>query len=276
MPIETNVDVDFKYFAPSIKPSVSRIFFRRLFLKLGYKFEYFWLYQMTSAFERELKNKIPDMENPLRTGELEASTRLMLTDQLIYPNNGVVLKFSYWFAGKYLGSAVNYNKINPSISMYWRMISWLQLAIRTELGLIFPYAGTSFTGFRTNFYLGGFNTMRAWGGKKLSPWIWICVDGDKDCERVHTGGRTMVLGNIEFRFRINRYIGIVTFLDVGDVQYDTLKFEPSLWNYSAGSGLRLKTPIGKFRIDLGYRINNPSNYEHEDRFGLHIGLGEAF
>jgi outer membrane protein assembly factor BamA len=233
------------------------------------------MWGISDSLMSELQRIYKDIRNPMRLGELEISTRLMLTDRFIEPNNGVALKFSYGVAGKALASHVNFHKFEPSITFYWRMVSWLQLAIRTEAGFVLPYGGTEFIGLQDTFYLGGYNSMRGWGGKKLAPWENICFQ-DGDCEQIHVGGNTLVLGNVEFRFKANRFISIVTFLDVGDVQKETLKIVPAAWNYSVGSGLRVHTPIGLFRVDFGVRVNDPEMYSSERRWGLHIGLGEAF
>ena len=140
---------------------------------------------------------------------------------------------------------------------------------------LFPYGESDYTTMWSNFFLGGFNTIRGWGGKKLAPWIEICVEKD-DCEIIEVGGKTMVLGNVELRLRTVEALYVVAFFDAGDVQLDTFTFKPGEWNYSAGGGLRYDTPVGKLRLDFGYRINDPEMYRHEPRWGLHLGLGEAF
>ncbi len=272
---KTDVEEDYQYFKPSITPSVSRLFFERLLFKLGYNFEYIIMWGISDEMLSELNRIYNDIINPMRLGELETTTRLMLTDRFIEPNNGTVLKLSYSIADKWLGSQVNFHKIEPSITVYWRIVHWLQFAIRAEAGLIFPFSGTEYIGMQNTFYLGGSNTIRGWGGKKLAPWETVCLSNG-DCDDIHLGGNTMVLGNAEFRFKVNRLVSVITFLDVGDVQKKTLTVKPDQWNYTVGSGLRIHTPIGLFRADLGIRVNNPDYYKQESRWGLHLGLGEAF
>jgi outer membrane translocation and assembly module TamA len=155
------------------------------------------------------------------------------------------------------------------------MIPRLQLATRAEVGFLFPFGETTDTGMWSNYFLGGYNTIRGWGGKKLAPSVEFCVESE-DCETLRIGGRTMVLGNVELRLLTVESLFVVAFLDVGDVQYGVLTFAPPEWNYSVGGGVRYDTPVGKVRLDFGYRVNDPAPYRDEPRWGIHLGLGEAF
>lgn len=274
--VETDVEENYKLFTPSCRPSVSRSFFKRLFVRLGYNIEYIMMYGIQSDILRQLQQQYEDLRSPIRLADLSAGVRLMLTDNVGEPNNGLVLKFTYWHSGEHLGSEVRYNKIQPTAIAYWRIAKWLQLAVRGELGFIYPFDNQQYTAIRPNFFLGGYNTVRGWGGKRLSPWVRVCNSAGEECEKIHLGGRTMVLANVELRFRVSKPVHVVLFADGGDVQYEVKTIVSKAWNYSAGSGVRLVTPIGKFRLDLGFRLNDPEYYKAEPRFGVHLGLGEVF
>ena len=86
----------------------------------------------------------------------------------------------------------------------------------------------------------------------------------------------MVLGNVELRAMTIPDLYLVAFFDVGDVQSGVAEYKPEKWNYTAGGGLRYDSPVGKIRVDFGYRINEPEPDWDEPRWGLHLGLGEAF
>jgi outer membrane protein assembly factor BamA len=275
--LQTDVEENYKLFSPSSRLSVSRNFFRHLNIRLSYNFEYIVLYGVDDFVMERLQRDYEDMRSPIRLAELNASARLWFTDTRDDPDNGAVFRFNYWHSGRYLASEVSYNKYSPSISTYWRIFPFLQVALHGEVGFIFPFGSADYSGIRANFFLGGHNTVRGWGGKRLAPWVRICADGaPRNCEKIWIGGKTMVQGNVELRFRMNDVVSAVVFLDLGDVQYDIRTIVPNDWNYSVGSGVRVSTPIGKIRFDVGFRLNEPPQYREERRFGVHLGLGEAF
>ena len=272
---DADIEEDYKFFGPTARLSVSRFFFERTLASLSYNFESYFVYESTSEWEAALTELYPDLRSPYLHGYIEAKYRIMLTDRLVDPRNGAVLELRYAFSDKSLGSDTRYNRFNPKLSLYWRIVPRLQLATRVEVGFLFPFGGTDITMQWSNFHLGGYNTVRGWGGGKLAPSVELCPR-ENDCETVRIGGRTMVLGNVEVRIRTVENLYVVAFVDGGDVQYDIFTFVPKAWNYSIGSGIRYNTPVGKLRFDLGYRLNNPPPYEDEPRWGFHLGLGEAF
>ncbi|MBN2340980.1 MAG: BamA/TamA family outer membrane protein [Deltaproteobacteria bacterium] len=275
--LQTDVEENYKLFSPSFRPSVSRTFFERLHIRLGYNLEYIVIYGLQDLFLQEIQRQYEDMRSPIRLADINVSTRLSFADNPTDPNNGVIFRFNFWHSGKYLGSEVAFNKIQPSVAAYWRPVSFFQLAVRSEFGFLYPINGPNYTGIRSNFFLGGYNTVRGWGGKRLAPWVRICVDAaEEECKKFWLGGKSMVLNNAEMRFTLSKVVDVVVFFDVGDVQYDTRTIVFKDWNYSVGSGIRINTAIGKFRFDVGYRLNETPNYLAEPRFGIHLGLGEAF
>jgi translocation and assembly module TamA len=63
---------------------------------------------------------------------------------------------------------------------------------------------------------------------------------------------------------------------VGDVQADELTWVPDEWNYSAGPGLRYDSPVGLFRLDVGFRLNDPGVFTDEPTWAAYFGFGETF
>src|SRR5690606_22272435 len=124
--------------------------------------------------------------------------------------------------------------------------------------------------FDLQYYLGGANTMRGWGQRQLAPYVVDCPP-DRSCQRIPVGGQTMLLGNFETRVRVWRDLWAIAFFDMGDVQSGTTTFEPAVWNYAAGPGLRYRSKIGVFRLDVGVRINDTPAHRAQPRWALHFG-----
>lgn len=105
------------------------------------------------------------------------------------------------------------------------------------------------------------------------------------------GGRTLLLANAEFRFKIAWIVGGALFADGGNVWANPgdmkLRNILSLSNgagyndmrYSVGAGLRFGTPIGPVRLDYGWKLRiaradqpDPTNDPGE----FHFSVGQAY
>lgn len=86
----------------------------------------------------------------------------------------------------------------------------------------------------------------------------------------------MLQGNLELRVRVVSMFSIIGFVDMGDVQAGVATWRPAQWNVSAGPGLRVDSPIGLVRLDVGFRLNEPGIYRDEPFWGIYFGFGETF
>jgi len=116
------------------------------------------------------------------------------------------------------------------------------------------------------FYAGGGGSVRGFPFEEVGP-----LDSRND----PLGGRSLVELSLELRVKITDTIGIVPFVDAGNV-YDTLI--PDLTDdrplrYGAGLGVRYYTPIGPLRFDVAVPINAR---ETDDAFEIYISLGQSF
>src|SRR5690606_18003175 len=149
-----------------------------------------------------------------------------------------------------------------------------------RVGMIFPFGDQPGAPIDMRQYLGGVSTVRGWGRRRLSPKVDDCEPGESPtvggCESIPVGGNTSVPGTVELRVLTIDSLWVAAFLDVGDVQAGVRQFEPSQWNYSVGGGLRYASPVGKFRLDVGVRLNETESSRGEPVWAVHFGLGEAF
>jgi translocation and assembly module TamA len=129
------------------------------------------------------------------------------------------------------------------------------------------------------YFSGGSTTQRGFGERRLAPSLVGDVDGTMRV--VPIGGAELIEANLELRKGLmtikGMRLGGVTFLDGGDVT------EPggvSIGNlhWAAGVGLRLFTPVGPVRADLGYRLNRTGAGEPDpgSPFAFHLSIGEAY
>ncbi|GHA92646.1 outer membrane protein [Algimonas arctica] len=113
------------------------------------------------------------------------------------------------------------------------------------------------------FYSGGGGSVRGYAFQGIGPF---------DDDDVPLGGRSLTEASIEGRARITDTIGVVGFLDAGNVSNTEY---PALDNFrlGAGVGLRYMTPAGPLRFDIATPLN-PS--DRDESVQVYISIGQAF
>lgn len=138
------------------------------------------------------------------------------------------------------------------------------LAARGRVGSIWG-AGREELPASTRFYAGGGGSVRGYGFQELGP-----LDEDND----PLGGRSVIEFGGEVRIRVTETIGVVPFVEGGNVYVDML---PEVYEfdfrYAAGLGLRYYTVIGPVRVDVAVPLDRR---ETDDPFQFYISLGQAF
>ena len=138
------------------------------------------------------------------------------------------------------------------------------LAVSTRLGVAGPYGDTADLVIEDRFKAGGSTTVRGYKEDHVGP---LDVDGNPQ------GGDLRILMNLEWRFPLYRWLGGVVFFDVGMVTPSVPDFAWSAFYPGVGSGLRITTPIGPIRLDVGYGLRQVRN---DDRFQVYLTVGQAF
>jgi outer membrane translocation and assembly module TamA len=122
------------------------------------------------------------------------------------------------------------------------------------------------------FFAGGDTTVRGFALDRLGTPEVIDADG------FPIGGNGVVILNAELRLRLMRSVGVVGFLDTGNVFKQATDLDLGRLRSAAGFGVRFQSPIGPIRVDLGFKINRqeipPGHLE--DLNAWHISLGQAF
>jgi outer membrane translocation and assembly module TamA len=138
------------------------------------------------------------------------------------------------------------------------------LALSTRFGIAAPYGGTADLVIEDRFKAGGSTTVRGYKLDKVGP----LDDGGNP-----RGGDLSIITNVEYRFPIYRWLGGVVFFDAGQVTQAVSDFAWSAFFPGVGSGLRITTPIGPIRLDIGYGLRQVRN---DDRLQVYLTVGQAF
>jgi translocation and assembly module TamA len=113
-------------------------------------------------------------------------------------------------------------------------------------------------------YAGGGGSVRGYGFQRAGP---------LDAADNPIGGRSSLELGVEMRIKVTETIGVVPFLEAGNV-YETILPDPGeKLFYGTGLGLRYYTPIGPIRFDVAVPLNKRPS---DDSFQIYISIGQAF
>jgi outer membrane protein insertion porin family len=122
------------------------------------------------------------------------------------------------------------------------------------------------------FFAGGSTTVRGFSLDRLGAPATIAETG------FPRGGNALLVLNAELRAPLWRDLGVVGFVDGGNVFARAEDFDLSEIRVTPGFGLRYRSPIGPVRFDLGFKLRRreltPGRLE--SRTAFHISVGHAF
>ncbi|WP_291392515.1 autotransporter assembly complex family protein [Devosia sp.] len=113
------------------------------------------------------------------------------------------------------------------------------------------------------FFAGGGGSVRGYAYRGI---------GVEQPDGTVTGGRYLVEGSLEARYRVTSDIGVVAFIDGGYVAADTFAGLDQL-RVGVGAGLRYYTGLGPLRLDVAVPLNKRRG---DPDYGIYLGIGQAF
>lgn len=184
------------------------------------------------------------------------------------------------------GTRVNFNRTQLEYALYRPLTRHIIGAARLSAGFIATRRDLeAFVPPQERFYSGGQNSVRGYNQGQLGPAVYIVrapsdtvtvggeqvgiADAANGFERVApAGGTATALLNLELRSRVgwpSDLLRWVIFLDAGRVWNNSGNYAVTGLRATPGFGVRLVTPLGPFRVDVGY---NPHQWEPGPAFYL--------
>jgi outer membrane protein assembly factor BamA len=121
------------------------------------------------------------------------------------------------------------------------------------------------------FFAGGDTTVRGFALDRLGSEATLNADG------FPTGGNAMVVLNLELRTPPVKGVGLVGFVDAGNVFLRASDVDLGELRAAAGAGIRYRSPLGPLRFDVGFKLDRRDfNNGSERRVVYHLSLGQAF
>jgi len=234
------------------------------------------------------------------------------SNSVIDPTSGYVLRTGIGWATSAIGSQVSFLRGVAEGATYQPFGSGSLLALHLRVGSFFGTAslepGSDFIPPEERFFAGGATTVRGYNRNELGPGVYIgsgpAFTDTTTITFSPTGGTRLLVANAEVRFPApiaRDILRIVLFVDAGAVtteapvggSFNKLRITP-------GFGVRLHTPVGPIRADVGYnpylpftaplflpdtatggliRVMDrftPPPPSFLDRFRLHLAVGQPF
>ncbi|MDO9577884.1 MAG: BamA/TamA family outer membrane protein [Candidatus Cloacimonadales bacterium] len=184
------------------------------------------------------------------------------SEPIISPTNGWRFAATAVFSGLCFYSDYHYYQLLSEICRYTLLSDNLVLATRVECDVMEPTRSNETTPLAERFYGGGQSSMRGWLRSELGP---------KNAEGVPSGGNSLLEASFELRYPIYKIVSGVLFLDCGNIWKQAYQHNLNDLRYALGGGLRIKTPLGAFRLDAAYPI-----FEQNLPVRFYFSIGEAF
>jgi translocation and assembly module TamA len=194
-------------------------------------------------------------------GALPTSLNYDGSDDLLNPARGFRLGGRLSPELSLQGAAFGYARTQIDASAY-HSIGGVVLAGRTRLGTILGAPRDQVAPSR-RFYAGGGASVRGYGFQSIGP---------RDPNNDPIGGRSLAEFALEARVKLFGNIGVVPFLDAGNIYTAALPDFSGL-RYGAGVGLRYYSNFGPIRVDVGTPINPQAG---DTRVAVYVSLGQAF
>lgn len=176
------------------------------------------------------------------------------------PARGIWAASAFKISGLGLGSDYHFTRALWEIRRYQPLLGMV-LAGRVKIGGIKSTDEHGIVPVEDRFYAGGSASVRGWPRSELGPIV----------DDTPVGGKSLLEASMEWRYPIIGIVSGAVFSDFGNVWSPSYVYHLDDMRYSAGFGVRVRTPIGPVRLDVARPV-----FDDETTWQVHISVGEAF
>jgi translocation and assembly module TamA len=218
--------------------------------------------QVSAGIKAEISD-VDDLDtpDPLFFVSVPLGLRIDTTDDPLDPLRGfrVALELKPYFADRTL------LRSSLAASTYFDASSDgdLVLAVRARLGSILGEELLDVPSDK-RFFSGGGGSVRGYAFQAIGP---------RTLKDDPLGGRSLLELGLETRIRVTDEIGLVPFIEGGQVFEESFPSLKESLQFGAGLGLRYFSGIGPLRFDLAFPINKRRG---DDDFQIYVSIGQAF
>jgi len=260
----------YEYFTyTSKKTGISALVSRRLWEDWKVGFGY--------AFERntitDIADDVPDLikeeEGTRRIGMATGFISRDVRDNRFLPHKGNYFKLTGQLANNIFLGDEDFYKIIGEYAYYFNFndlpVDWelpFIASVRAKIGYAEAFGDTPRLPIDYRFYVGGDTTIRGFKWGEAGP---------KDEDGDPTGANRELIFNFELGYDVTRMLRLIGFVDVGGGWWNT--YDLGSMRKSAGVGMRVMTPMGPIRLDIGWKLDRKPG---ESSSQWHFGMGSYF
>jgi outer membrane protein insertion porin family len=189
------------------------------------------------------------------------------TDSKFNPMEGHILSGTAENAGGPLGGDKDFYKLTGLANFFFNYQKTLVLELKAIGGWAKEYDDSTHVPIYERFFAGGANTVRGYKERSIGP------RDEKTLDPI--GGEAMLVANAELTYPVFKNFKVAVFYDIGNVWHSTDKnIKAKDFKAGTGVGVRVKTPIGPVKVDLGYPLNK--NYGDKQKIRFHFSMTRGF
>ncbi len=232
---------------------------------LGYSIER----DKITDIDEDAPDLIKDEEGTSTVGMVTAFISRDLRDNRFLPHTGDYFKITSQVASSAFGGDENFYKLIAEYAYYFNLNELpidIELpfvaSVHAKAGYADAFGNTDRLPIDYRFYVGGDTTVRGFQWGEAGP-----KDADGDPE----GANRELIFNFELAYDVMKMLRLIGFFDVGGGWWDEYKLGDM--RKSAGIGMRVLTPLGPIRLDLGWKLDRKTG---ESSSEWHFGMGSYF
>lgn len=228
-------------------------------------------------FQTEISDVVTEASADLRaeqgtsnTSEGSLSVALDTRNNRFDPTRGTHVFTATDLAGGVFGGDEDFYRLQGGASYYWPHAGRLVLEAHVRTGIVDAYGDATEVPIFERFFGGGSGTIRGYEERNVGPRDPSSSDP--------IGGEALAVGTLEEVVTIVRdergrsILKGSLFYDVGDVWRRVKDYGESVKS-GVGVGMRVTTPIGPLRLDVGFPLDEVGGEERKPRFHFNISRG---
>jgi outer membrane protein insertion porin family len=251
---------------------------------MSYYFERISIFDLPPDFSVE---EIQRNAQPIRLSRIGPSFLRDKRDNKFDPTAGNQTLGSFFVAAAALGGNEQFVKLFVEHDRFYSIHRFRDTvySLSVRLGLASPFGGKQSLPISERFFAGGARDLRGFGFEEAGKQILVAKrdsngnaikDSNGNIIKINSplGGNGLLVINNELRFPLWGPIGGTVFSDTGNVFERVRDMKPGNITETLGFGLRLKTPVGPVRVDMGFLVlNKPAGVSGSH---IHFTIGQTF
>ncbi len=191
------------------------------------------------------------------------------TDSKFNPMSGHILSATGEDAGGVFGGTKDFYKLIGLADFFFNYNKKLVFEFKARGGWETEYDDSKYVPIYERFFAGGANTVRGYKERSIGPRD--SRTGDP------IGGEAMLVGNAEVTYPIFKNFKIAAFYDIGNVweNSEDASIESKDFKSGTGVGIRVKTPIGPVKVDMGYPLDK-AHPGDKQKIRFHFSMTRGF